>query len=194
MSIRNHVSNEISFFNDLENCVKIYHNTVGIPKGLDYHNLKRNYLDLRIKSKKLSMSNPSSHVISDSFLNFLYFVMKINNAEKEQKDLLKNWKNLCGVEMSKNRTLNTIRSLLGSPIKSGYYYKEITEILDQNKHMITNDNPNFFIFKTLSYLKDGNEEYAINYFFENLSKNLENVKESDKILLKYYEKSLSSNE
>jgi len=164
---------------------------MGVPKGLEYENLKRFYLDLRIRSKKLRVTNSSTYICSETFLDFLYYTMKVNNAEKEQKDLLKNWKNLCGFEKSSCLIYNTIRSLLSSPINTGYYYKKVTEILNNNKNVVTNDNPYFYVFKTLSYLKDGNEDFAINYFFENLTKNIENVKESDQILKKYYDQTQS---
>ena len=169
--------------------IKNYHNNLGnIPKGLSYDNVKRNYIKERIKFKELNYNNPNNYVLSDKALEVFYYLFSINKADKEIKDLLLNWKILSNADVSRKFSINLAKGILNSSLKNGYYYKKVQEIFSNDNNKEYYSDPYYFTLMTLSFIKDGNEDFAISYFFENLSKNIELVNESDKNLLNYYEK------
>lgn len=172
--------------------VTAYYQLFGFaPKIISGKRLKQKYHELRAS---LQSKDGKAPVLNAPLLEFFLLLFKYNSMPEYSGDCIRHWNDFLGVANSKKSSnLKLYESclsdfILNSEIENEHFYhKNIEKVFkERNKTVSPHLNVDYLVFKTLSYLKDGNIDFAAEDFLKNLDANVKNAKDSDKELVNFY--------
>jgi hypothetical protein len=148
------------------NVTAYYHFYNNIPKAFSPGVIKKHYQ----KQRKNIINNETE-------LQFFLTIFKCNKMFDYEADILNNWKTKDTISLN----FNLADFILNSKLRSGRsYFDELTKLHGKDQ---SDKNGSKLVQNTLAYLKDGNENFAVTNFLENLGKRINSLKDNDGQLL-----------